>query len=162
MLFCGVLCVCKTSRNTSVIPKWEEAKGQSRKEKVGAVEWNYPFKWGERYRAGLDTQRPPIGLYVSFAATRWQHMPALVLASQSVLGFGQTQGPRPRNSLPYFLCSSTLPIYGWSLGTLQFCFVLLFQMNPAGEGTLLVKCGVVAQQHPRVLKQGRHSMPQHK
>lgn len=88
--------------------------------------------------------------------------PALVLASQSVLGFGQTQGPRPRNSLPYFLCSSTLPIYGWSLGTLQFCFVLLFQMNPAGEGTLLVKCGVVAQQHPRVLKQGRHSMPQHK
>lgn len=35
-------------------------------------------------------------------------------------------------------------------------------MNPAGEGTLLVKCGVVAQQHPGVLKQGLHSMPQHK
>lgn len=27
---------------------------------------------------------------------------------------------------------------------------------------MLVKCGVVAQQHPRVLKQGRHSIPQHK
>lgn len=26
----------------------------------------------------------------------------------------------------------------------------------------MVKCGVVAQQHPRVLKQGRHSIPQHK
>lgn len=26
----------------------------------------------------------------------------------------------------------------------------------------MVKCDVVAQQHPRVLKQGRHSMPQHK
>lgn len=35
-------------------------------------------------------------------------------------------------------------------------------MNPAGEGALLVKCGVVAQQHPKVLKQGRHSIPQHK
>lgn len=162
MLFCGALCVCKTSRNTSVIPKWEEAKAQSRKEKVGAVEWSYPFKWGERYQAGLDTQRAPHWpLCLSCCHQMAAHAGPGTCYSICTWIWPDTgsQAPKFTAILSLFFYSA----YLWleSGDTPIFFFVLLFQMNPAGEGTLLVKCDVVAQQHPRVLKQGCHSMPQH-
>lgn len=109
------------------------------------------LKWGERSQAGLDTQRPPLAcmslLLPQDGSTLWPWY--LVFNLFLDLARHRVQGPQT---------------HGHTFSVLSLCISVVesretpffFQINLVGDGTLLVKCGVLAWQYPMALRQGGH------